>query len=113
MLLKFAIQDFIEDRKFRNLREETLEGYLKTLDQFHEYCVGRDVVRTEDITPNYVLILVFLGTGSRVGEVINMKWEDIDWKNSQVLAKGKQRFPRPIPHRRQAPQRTIRILHLC
>lgn len=186
MLLKFAIQDFMDDRKFKNLREETLEGYLKTLDQFHEFCVEREVVRTDDITPgvvkayltycmeergnkpgtinhklhnikifcnyleecgvydektnpikkinyvetevdirpfseyqikkmlnyyrrlnardkqfysyrDYVLILVFLGTGARVGEVVNMKWDDIDWKNNLVLVKGKQRHPRPIP----------------
>ena len=185
MLLKFAIQDFMDDRKFKNLREETLEGYLKTLDQFHEFCVEREVVRTDDITPgvvkayltycmeergnkpgtinhklhnikifcnyleeceiynektnpikkinyvetevdirpfseyqikkmlnyyrrlnardkqfysyiDYVLILVFLGTGARVGEIVNMKWDDIDWKNNLVLVKGKQRH-RPIP----------------
>ena len=75
MLLKFAIQDFIEDRKL-NLREETLKATSRrSTSSTNTASDGRS--KNEDITLNY-LDPSLLGTGSRVGEVINMKWEDID-----------------------------------
>ncbi|WP_449355580.1 tyrosine-type recombinase/integrase [Virgibacillus natechei] len=50
MLLKFAYQDFIEDRKFKNTTPKTIENYTVMLSDFIEYCNENGVVNVEDIT---------------------------------------------------------------
>lgn len=49
MLLKFAIKDFIEDREYQNLSDQTIEGYKVILEQFEEFCINEKVVNVEDV----------------------------------------------------------------
>lgn len=51
MILKFAIQDFIDDRTWKNLSPKTIDGYLRTLKEFHDFCVQREIIDVSDIKP--------------------------------------------------------------
>lgn len=46
---------------------------------------------------DYVIILVLLGTGVRLGELINLKWSDVDITNRIVTVFGKKRELSSIP----------------
>ncbi|WP_262172782.1 tyrosine-type recombinase/integrase [Saccharococcus sp. Marseille-Q5394] len=50
MLLKFAIQDFLDDREFKNLTPKTIESYRGILKQFEYFCTKHEVLNVEDIT---------------------------------------------------------------
>lgn len=50
MLLKFAYHDFIEDRKFNNVTEKTIENYHLFLGEFIRYCEDNSVINVGDIT---------------------------------------------------------------
>jgi integrase/recombinase XerD len=54
MLLKFAIQDFLDDREFKNLSPATLFNYKELLKQFQIFCNENKIVNIQDITPNTV-----------------------------------------------------------
>lgn len=54
MLLKFAIQDFIDDREFKNLSETTINDYKMQLGQFLKFCNENEILNVEDITKNTV-----------------------------------------------------------
>ncbi|MBU9720537.1 MULTISPECIES: tyrosine-type recombinase/integrase [Bacillaceae] len=52
MLLKFAIEDFLDDREFKNVTKPTLDTYKVIFKQFSHYVSEQGVVNVEDITPN-------------------------------------------------------------
>lgn len=54
LLLKFAIQDFIEDRQFNNLSPTTIDGYLRTLKEFKYFCEDREIIEAKDVTPSTI-----------------------------------------------------------
>lgn len=54
MLIKFAIQDFLEDREFKNVTPATLEGYRTILKQFQEFCDEHEIINVQDISPNTI-----------------------------------------------------------
>ena len=54
ILLKFAIQDFMDDREFKNLSSETLKSYSGTLEEFHTHCIENKVIDTSDVRPNII-----------------------------------------------------------
>jgi integrase/recombinase XerD len=54
MLIKFAIQDFLDDMKLRNLSEKHIKETTKTLQIFQEFCASREVVDTDDIRPQLI-----------------------------------------------------------
>ncbi|WP_419872773.1 tyrosine-type recombinase/integrase [Candidatus Pristimantibacillus sp. PTI5] len=183
LLLKFAIQNFIGDREYKNLSINTIKAYQMELNTFHAYCVSQEMINVEDITQSfvkqylvycqkernnnpttrntklrsikaffnyledeeitksplakmhyvkeqikieaftdnqiktmlthysriknydksyiayrdYVIILVLLGTGVRLGELINLKWSDVDLTNRIVTVFGKKRELSSIP----------------
>ncbi|ADL07744.1 integrase family protein [Thermosediminibacter oceani DSM 16646] len=186
ILFKFAIQDFLDDRKFKNLSPETLKGYEITLKEFHNYCTDNNLIDTSDITPrviknylihcqnersnnpvtlnhkirnlkiffnyleeieiydeknnpakpipylkedvkievftdyqirqmltyyrrlktrdkafwayrDYTIIVTLLGTGIRLGELVNLQWRHIDFVNQVMTIFGKKRIQRSIP----------------
>ncbi|MRX52919.1 tyrosine-type recombinase/integrase [Bacillus idriensis] len=53
-MLKFAVQDFIDDREYKNVTASTLEGYRIMLKQFEEYCSSQELLNVEDITANTI-----------------------------------------------------------
>lgn len=50
MLLKFAIQDFIEDREFKNLSPATIITYQNTFRNFKEWCGENEIIDVTEIT---------------------------------------------------------------
>ncbi|MGN2271659.1 tyrosine-type recombinase/integrase [Priestia megaterium] len=54
MLLKFAVQDFKDDREFKNLSEHTIKNYMIQLSEFQNFCVEKEILNVEDITTNTI-----------------------------------------------------------
>lgn len=54
MLLKFAYQDFLEDRKFRNTTKVNIQNYKVLLGGFVDYCASQEVMNVEEITSSHV-----------------------------------------------------------
>ncbi|PGS53852.1 tyrosine-type recombinase/integrase [Bacillus sp. AFS041924] len=54
MLLKFAIQDFKEDREFQNLSKQTIKTYHIILSEFQNFCAEKEILNVEDVTNNAV-----------------------------------------------------------
>ena len=46
---------------------------------------------------NYTIIVFLLGTGARLGEMINLKWNDVDLINGVITVFGKKREQSSIP----------------
>lgn len=186
MLIKFAVKDFIADKKYKNLSSKTVEGYVSVLDMFHDYCTKNEIVGVHDLSPqsvksflmqlqnersnnptsrnnklrilknffnwlqendvitdkqnickkvnyakediiiqpfsdyhieqmlgylrrikhreqtfyairDYTIIVFLLGTGVRLGELVNLKWTDIDLKNGSASILGKKRELSSVP----------------
>ncbi|MBU5444197.1 site-specific integrase [Paenibacillus sp. MSJ-34] len=66
---------------------QMLAYYRKLIDRSKTYYAVRD----------YTMILFFLGTGARCGEVSNLKWSDIDFDNKAAIFFGKGRKQQSIP----------------
>lgn len=49
MLLKFACEDFIMDRRFRNTTESNIDNYKRLLNPFIEYCLAKGMINVEDV----------------------------------------------------------------
>ncbi|PEK60768.1 tyrosine-type recombinase/integrase [Bacillus pseudomycoides] len=54
MLLKFAYQEFLEDRKFRNTTEVNIQNYKVLLGGFIDYCHENNVLNVEDVKSIHV-----------------------------------------------------------
>lgn len=54
MLLKFAYQDFLDDRRFKNTTKTNIKNYEMILGKFVDYCIENQVVNAEDITYSHV-----------------------------------------------------------
>lgn len=54
LLLKFAYQDFLDDRRFKNTTKTNIKNYEMTLGKFVDYCIENGVVNAEDITYSHV-----------------------------------------------------------
>lgn len=55
MLLKYAIKEFIDDRRFKQLSSKTILSYRNLLEEFYVYCVEqREIVATSDVTPTII-----------------------------------------------------------
>lgn len=186
LLLKFAIQDFKDDREYRNLSPKTVEAYLLTLNEFQDFVASQEIINVHDVRQstikayllhcqkergnnpttrnsklhtlkiffnylqeqdviepkqnpikgmyfakediqiqtfndnhikqmlnyyrrikernrslqayrNYCMIVFLLGTGARLGEMINLTWNDVDLVNGAVILYGKKREQSSIP----------------
>ncbi|WAH39290.1 site-specific integrase [Alicyclobacillus dauci] len=49
-MIKFAIKDFLDDRRLKNLSPHTISGYQRTLGEFHQFCLDNGVVDTGHVT---------------------------------------------------------------
>lgn len=54
MLLKFAYQDFLDDRRFKNTTQVNIKNYQMLLGKFIDYCTENEVINVEDITYSHV-----------------------------------------------------------
>jgi integrase/recombinase XerD len=54
LLLKFAYQDFLDDRKFKNTTKTNIKNYEMLLGKFVDYCIENQVVNVEDITYSHI-----------------------------------------------------------
>jgi integrase/recombinase XerD len=54
VLLKFAYQDFLDDRRFKNTTKTNIKNYEMLLGKFIEYCIENEIVNVEDITYSHV-----------------------------------------------------------
>jgi integrase/recombinase XerD len=54
MLLKFAFQDFLDDRRFKNTTKVNIRNYQTLLGEFVDYCVQNEVVNVENISYSHV-----------------------------------------------------------
>lgn len=186
MLLKFAIQDFIEEKKFMNLSPNTINSYSATLKDFQKFCSEKEIIDIEEVREatvksfllycqevrgnnvvsrntklhhlkiffNYLqsveiitekknpvkrmklakedikieaftdeqikqmlgyfrrlkyrdksfyayrdhtIIVFLLSTGARVGELVNVRWKDVDLINHSMTLFGKARKQQSIP----------------
>ncbi|MCU5658257.1 tyrosine-type recombinase/integrase [Bacillus cereus] len=186
MLLKFAMQDFKEEKEFANLTTRTIGAYMMTLYEFQAWCADRELIDTRDVREatiksylvycqkerkngvvtrnsklhhlkiffNYLqheeiitekgnpirrmklaredtkievfqdehikqmlryyrrlktrnksfyayrdhtIIVFLLGTGSRLGELINIRWSELDLVNQQATLYGKARKQQSVP----------------
>ncbi|MFX3637071.1 MAG: tyrosine-type recombinase/integrase [Candidatus Pristimantibacillus sp.] len=183
MLIKFAIKDFIADKKYKNLSIKTVEGYVSVLDMFQDYCTSNEIVSVHNLSAQtiksflmqlqgnnptsrnnklrilknffnwlqeneiisekqnvckkvsyakedieiqpfsdyhidqilgylrrikqrqqtyyaireYTIIVFLLGTGVRLGELVSLKWSDIDFKGGSASILGKKRELSSVP----------------
>jgi integrase/recombinase XerD len=56
--LKFAIKDFIEDRELKTVSPVTLTGYRRTLDEFHQYCIEKEIINVEVFKYMYLSAII-------------------------------------------------------
>lgn len=54
MLLKFAYQDFIEDRKFKNTTKVNIQNYKVLLGGFIDYCHDNNIQNVEEIESSHI-----------------------------------------------------------
>ncbi|WP_081949443.1 phage integrase SAM-like domain-containing protein [Paenibacillus durus] len=54
MLLKFAIKNFIEEKKLNNVSAATMERYVGTTSEFHAFCVEEKIVNVEEVTTTMI-----------------------------------------------------------
>lgn len=54
MLLKFAYQDFLDDRKFKNTTKTNIKNYEMLLGKFIDFAIENQVVNVEDISYSHV-----------------------------------------------------------
>jgi integrase/recombinase XerD len=54
VLLKFAYQDFLDDRRFKNTTKTNIKNYEMLLGKFVQYCLENQVVNVEDISYSHV-----------------------------------------------------------
>ena len=53
MLLKFAFDDFIADRKFNNTTQANINSYKYMVKPFIDYCINEGVINVEEVTHNH------------------------------------------------------------
>ncbi|MBB2483451.1 phage integrase N-terminal SAM-like domain-containing protein, partial [Bacillus sp. APMAM] len=54
LLIKFAIQEFLDDREFKNLSSTTIQTYKDILGQFLHFCNENGVLNVQDISSNTI-----------------------------------------------------------
>jgi len=183
VLLKFAIQEFYQEKRYQNVAPGTLQNYKYALEDLRVYCEEREITNINEITTrtikgffltlqekgnnpvtlnsktrllkgffnwlidegfiddnpakglkkvrediriqtftdeqvqqilsyfrkkkrkedtffavrNYTVFLTLIGTGVRVGELINIKWNDVDFRSGVIKVFGKSRTEATVP----------------
>lgn len=87
---------------FRNIRYAKVDERIETFSDDHIKKMLRYFDRQSRNKPfhayrNKMMVIVMLGTGVRVGELVNIRWQDIDFENQLVSVFGKKRKAVSIP----------------
>lgn len=78
MLIKFAVKEFIDDRKFKNLSSKSITAYNNTLEQYCNYAIENECVNIEDTTPSFVKsYLMFFQEQGNKPSAINHKMRNL------------------------------------
>lgn len=62
---------------------------------------------------DYTIIITILGTGARLGELINLRWNDVDIDNGVITVNGKKREKSSIPITGKLAQELMEYLAFC
>jgi len=54
LLIKFAVQDFLDEKEFMNLSEKTISAYKVALKEFHRWCTEQEIIDVTEITTNNI-----------------------------------------------------------
>ncbi|PAE06452.1 integrase [Terribacillus saccharophilus] len=89
MLLKFAYQDFLDDRKFRNTTDVNIQNYKVLLGGFINYCIESDVMNVEDVESKHVKqYLMYSQRNGNSAGTINTKLQRIRAFFNYLLEEG-------------------------
>lgn len=69
MLLKFAYEGFIADRRFKNTTEVNIKNYRQLLLPFVEFCLSKGTINIEDVRPSHLkeYLLICQENGNKPG----------------------------------------------
>ncbi|SCW57329.1 Site-specific recombinase XerD [Paenibacillus tianmuensis] len=85
--VNYAKEDIVI-KPFSDYHIEQMLGYLRRIKQRE---------RTFYAIRDYSIIVFLLGTGVRLGELVNLKWSDMDLKNGSASILGKKRELSSVP----------------
>lgn len=89
MLLKFAYQDFLDDRKFRNTTDVNIQNYRVLLGGFINYCIENDVMNIEDVGSKHIKqYLMYSQRNGNSASTINTKLQRIRAFFNYLLEEG-------------------------
>lgn len=71
------------------------DNHLKQMLNYYRRIKERS--RSFNAYRNHTMIIFLLGTGCRLGEMINVKWNDVDLVNGAVVLYGKKREQSSVP----------------
>lgn len=84
----FYVKEDIRIEAFNDNHINQMLNYFRRIKQReHTFTAYRD----------FAICITLLGTGMRLGEMINLKWNDIDFKSGTVTVLGKKREQSSIP----------------
>ncbi|MDR6552192.1 hypothetical protein J2736_003394 [Paenibacillus qinlingensis] len=87
MLLKFAFQVFLDDRRFRNTTGKNIRNYQTMLGGFVEYCIQNEVV---SVDPSVFSSVKFTAASSKITKRISKRLRRALWIAVQCgLRRGK------------------------
>lgn len=71
MLLKFAILDFVDDRKLNNSSEANLRNIHYSLNQFNDFCIRKNKLNLEEVKPEHIkeYLMECYNRGNKAGTI--------------------------------------------
>jgi integrase/recombinase XerD len=58
MIIKFALNDFLNEREFSNLSPPTIQNYRRILKAFEEFCINEEeVVNLKDVSRGTIKVI--------------------------------------------------------
>lgn len=82
------VKEEIKIEVFSDQQIKQMLGYLRRV---------REQERTFNAYRDYTIIVTMLGTGIRLGELCNLKWDDVSFKFQTITVWGKKREQSSIP----------------
>lgn len=87
MLLKFAYEDFIADRQFRNTTERNIKNYRQLLYPFINYCLELGISNVEEVTHTHLrdYLIVCQSKGNKPSTINSKIQRTISVSQKEVL----------------------------